>query len=426
MFSSARWRLTLWFGATMALVLLILGVSIYLTTRHLLLSNLDNDLQSRATREIVVLAGRLRDIGRSGGPVQGVQVGPEEGAGGYVYALIGPDGQPLAWTANVQPSMLPGAEAVERALREGPLHVTTSSRDGEPVRLYLRPVTGPRGQGLVLAVGRSQGPEMAALRRLLSILVIGGGAGVLLALGGGYFLAGRALRPISEAMERQRTFVADASHELRTPLSLIRASAELVRRHPEEPVGAHLQSLDDIVAESDRLGHLVGQLLTLARADAGRLQLKRTEVDLTALVADVLRQLRPRAEARGLRLEMQAPGPLPVQGDVDRLREVALVLLDNALRYSDDGGAVRLFLSGDGRGVRLAVADDGPGIDPRDLPHIFERFYRADRARSREDGGAGLGLAIAKALVEAHGGRIWVESRPGQGATFVVELPAGG
>jgi len=228
-------------------------------------------------------------------------------------------------------------------------------------------------------------------------------------------------------MERQRTFMADASHELRTPLSLIRASAEILQRHPEEPISAHRQEVEDIIRESERLARIVSQLLTLARADAGRLPLHREEVDLTQMARDAVRQLSPRLQEKGLEGEVVASGPVPLWGDAARLRELLFILLDNAIKFTPAGGRVEVRVAADGDRARLEVADTGVGIEPQDLPRIFDRFYRADRARRRdEDGGAGLGLAIAKAIVEAHGGRIWAESEPGRGATFVTVLPRGG
>jgi len=422
-FASARWRLALWFAAVLAVALTLLGLAVYLTVRHMVLGNVDDELRTRAERELPLLNARLRLLERQQA-IGDVQVGPEEGSYAYMYALLGPHGQLLAASRNLDPTILPPSQDTQEVLARGPKLLTVQSHDGEEVRIYLRPVG--MGPGLVLLVGRSLEPELSALHNLLVILLAGGVGAILLSVGGGYFLAGRALRPIKEAMERQRTFMADASHELRTPLSLIRASAEILQRHPEEPISAHRQEVEDIIGESERLARLVSQLLTLARADAGRLPLHREEVDLAQLARDAVRQLSPRLQEKGLQGEVVAPGPVPLWGDATRLRELLFILLDNAIKFTPAGGRVEVRAAADGDRARLEVADTGVGIDPQDLPRIFDRFYRADRARRRdEDGGAGLGLAIAKAIVEAHGGRIWAESQLGRGATFVVVLPRG-
>jgi len=423
-FSSARWRLALWFAAVLTVALALLGLAVYLTVRHTVLGSVDHELRTRAERELPLLNARLRLIERQQA-IRDVQVGPEEGVNTYIYALLGPEGQLLAASRNLDPAILPSSQDMQDVLKRGPKLLTVQSQEGEQVRIYLRPVG--LGPGLVLMVGRSIEPELSALHNLQVILLAGGVGAILVSVGGGYFLAGRALRPIREAMERQRTFMADASHELRTPLSLIRASAEILQRHPEEPISAHRQEVEDIIRESERLARIVSQLLTLARADAGRLPLHREEVDLAQMARDAVRQLSPRLQEKGLEGEVVASGPVPLWGDAARLRELLFILLDNAIKFTPAGGRVEVRVAADGDRARLEVADTGVGIEPQDLPRIFDRFYRADRARRRdEDGGAGLGLAIAKAIVEAHGGRIWAESEPGRGATFVTVLPRGG
>lgn len=424
MFSSARWRLTLWFAGVLALVLVAMGTAVYLSTRHALLSSLDADLRSRASKEVVSLVARLSELSRRQLPLEQVRVGPEHPSPPYFYALLRPDGQVLAASANTDPAALPPPDASYAVMNGEAVFVNTRDQQGEDMRVYLLPLGGPRGT-YVLAVGRSREPELDALRRLLLILIGGGAAGLVMASMGGYFLAGLALRPIREAMDRQRAFVADASHELRTPLALIRASAELVRRHPEEPVATHAQAVDDIVAESERLTRMVSQLLALARADAGRLSLNLERLDLAALAQDVVRQLRPQADERGLELVCESGGPAYLRGDEARLREVLLVLLDNALKFTGAGGRVTVRVADGGNRVHLSVSDTGIGVPPEHLPRIFDRFYRVDRSRTH-DGGAGLGLSIAKSIVEAHEGRIWAESQPGQGSTFHVELPRSG
>lgn len=423
MFTSARWRLTLWFVAVLAVILALLGVVVYFTARTVLFSGLDDDLRARAAREVRPLAARLLEIGRRGEPLRDVRVGPVFTAGGYFYALADSQGELLVATQNVDPGGLASPDDVARAIDDGPSFARTESSSGENLRVYVVPLEGVRETRFVLEVGRSMEPELKALRRLTLILVGGGGVGLALASAGGFFLAGRALSPIRRAMDRQRAFVADASHELRTPLSLIRASAELLRRHPKKTVQANIASVDDIIAESDRLGTLVSQLLTLALADADKAPFAFAPVDLQELLDEVARQTQPLAESKGLHLKVESGRPLFVNGDLLRLRELLLILVDNAIKFTERGGAVRLELSEAGGRARLMVSDTGRGIPAEALPHIFDRFYRADEARRREEGGAGLGLAIAKWIVDNHRGSIRVESQPGKGTKFEVALP---
>ena len=229
-------------------------------------------------------------------------------------------------------------------------------------------------------------------------------------------------------MDSQRTFIADASHELRTPVAVVRTNAELLKRHLGPDTGHTAASdqvaLDDILSESDRLGRMVDQMLTLAEADAGQRTVLSSEISLNELIDEVARSMRSIAETRQMLLETRLIDDVSVNGDPGRLRELVSVLLDNAVKYADAGGRVEVALRREHRKAIIEVSDNGPGI-PRDaLPHVFDRFYRVDEARSRESGGTGLGLAIARHIVDAHGGTINIESSAGAGTKVTVELPA--
>ena len=423
MFGTARWRLTLWFTLALGIILVIIGAVVYLTTRATLFDQVNSDLESRAGREQRVLVPRLLPH-RDEAPPRDLVIGPAFTAGGYFYALVRPTGELLAGTSNVDPAGLADADALERALDEGDAFVDTESSEGDTLRVYVVRIDA-RGGRFLMEVGRSTEPERQALQRLLLVLAGGLGGGLLLAVAGGYLLSGRALRPIRAAMDSQRAFIGDASHELRTPLSVMRANAELLKRHVSEPVSANREAVDDIISESDRLGRLVGQMLTLAQADAGRATLSLSEVALDELADEVARSLRLLAEERGVSLETDVDGPVRLRGDSDRLRELMVVLTHNAIQYTDSGGRVRLEVRKPSGGkATLRVSDTGRGIPAEALPHIFDRFYRVDKARSREAGGTGLGLAIARWIAEAHGGSIRVESVQAVGSAFTVELPA--
>ncbi|HXF96724.1 MAG TPA: HAMP domain-containing sensor histidine kinase, partial [Gemmatimonadales bacterium] len=225
-----------------------------------------------------------------------------------------------------------------------------------------------------------------------------------------------------------RRFTADASHELKTPLTVLRAGVERMITHPQAPAES-LPVLEESLAEINRMTELVDSLLTLARADEGRAELHREAVDLRAIVDEARETGELLAERGGVTMEVSMPSePVVLDVDPSRIRQLILNLVENAVKYTPSGGTVRVELAvSDGR-VQLSVADTGIGIAPGDLPHIFDRFWRADAARTRtgDRSGTGLGLAICKWIAEAHGGTIEVASRPGRGTVFTVHLPRGG
>ena len=222
----------------------------------------------------------------------------------------------------------------------------------------------------------------------------------------------------------RREFVANVSHELKTPLTSIKSLLEtLLTGALEDPANSR-RFVTLIDEDATRLGRLIDDLLALSQIESKAAALVLQPVSLHPLIEDLARTLRPQMDARQvtLHLAVTADAP-PVQGDPDRLRQIFSNLLDNAIKFNKPGGRVTVRAAADGPSLRVAVEDTGPGIPASDLPRIFERFYRVDKARSRELGGTGLGLAIVKHLAELHQGRVAVESRPGQGSTFTVTLP---
>jgi signal transduction histidine kinase len=225
-----------------------------------------------------------------------------------------------------------------------------------------------------------------------------------------------------ESLERvRRDLVANVSHELKTPISALRAHLENLLDGVEQ---ANPETLEVMLAQSERLGRLVDQLLELSRLESGDLPLHREQVRLRPLVSRVLSEIEVTRADRDVELEQEVSEDLPpVFADAERVHQVLFNLLDNAVRFTPSGGQVRVTASRHNGTIDVAVQDTGPGIAPEHLPRVFERFYRVDTARSRDEGGTGIGLAIARSVVEAHGGRIWAESEPGNGSTFTFELP---
>ena len=317
----------------------------------------------------------------------------------------------------------------------------------------------------MLEVGQSQDDVADTLQTLLFIVGIAYPATLVVASLGGVFLAGRALSPVDRmtrlarrisaedlgqrlnlrsrddevgrlartfdemiarldnAFRRQRQFTADASHELRTPLTAIKGQIDVALQRRRDPA-AYRQVLQVVNEEVDRMMRLVGSLLTLARADAGQIPLAFEAVRLADVVGAAVEQVRPVASERGIELELVSSPAVTLRADEDLLLQLLLNLLDNAIKYTPAGGHVDVGWNVSAGQVELWVRDTGIGIASEHVPHIFDRFYRVDKARSRAEGRAGLGLAISRWIAEAHGGSISVESAPGQGTTFRVVLPA--
>ncbi|MEW5720704.1 MAG: HAMP domain-containing sensor histidine kinase, partial [Chloroflexota bacterium] len=337
------------------------------------------------------------------------------------------------------------------------------SREQVPLRVHIAPLT-VRGQVIAaIVVAESLQGANSTLRRLAALLVGGMAAGLALAFVVGAVLAYHALAPIDritqtahtiarsndltrriaakptrdevgrlaatfnemlgrieELFRAQQRFVADVSHELRSPLTAIRGNLDLLHRGALDDVQARQESLGAIEAETARMQRLVQDLLLLAQADAG-VQIQKQIVELDTLLLGVFRQAR--LNAGSVKVALGSEDQVQVVGDADRLKQLFLNLMDNAIKYTPGGGAVTLSFAREGEWVRVAVADTGVGIPAADLPRIFDRFYRVDKSRAREKGGTGLGLAICKWIVDAHGGRIEVQSQVGKGSTFTVWLP---
>ena len=236
---------------------------------------------------------------------------------------------------------------------------------------------------------------------------------------------GEAFNSMAEALERQeelrRSMIADIAHELRTPLSVLRGNLEAMLDNLLEPSTKELGVLH---GQSVALSRLIEDLRTLSLASAGHLELSRRPTDLGELASSVAAELEAAARERGISLSVEAPSALPqTMVDRERIRQVLRNLLDNALRYTPAGGRVNVQTTAEAKQVKVSVADTGSGIAPEELPHVFDRFYRADGSRARATGGSGLGLAIVKQLVEAHGGQVWAESQPGKGSQLHFYMP---
>lgn len=314
---------------------------------------------------------------------------------------------------------LPDPTAARRTLTTAAARYSTQqTQAGHNYLIYSMPITFEGRIRGVIQTSVSENQYRDSLSGLLRVLLAVGAAGLLAAAAISAVLVRHALQPIRASLRRQRDFVADAAHELRTPLTIMRTAAELglsSANTTEQQV-----ALEQTLVQSNHLTRLVDDLSLLARSDSGAVSVERAPVDLARLVAETVEGVDILAEDRGVRLTSDLRGQTRVLGDAGRLRQLLMILLDNALKHTPEGGTVTVRAEPQGHRARLQVRDSGPGIDPQDLPHLFDRFYRADRARAGE--GTGLGLSIARWIAEAHGGHI-VAANADQGATFTVTLP---
>ncbi len=424
-----RWRLVAWSGVSTLVVLLVLGAALYAAVANTLTSASVAQLSDRVNLAVRQLQG-------TDSPFRRPDLGYVLGSGNTLLYLFDAGGQPVQSDRPVAiPVGLPAQASLVAAkgaadgtdVRSGTLQLATTPPSELPVRVMTRMVVAQDGNTYFLQALQDRSTEVATLNAVLAVLIVGGLLVVIVASGLGTIYARRALVPIREslgaqrdALRRQREFAADASHELRTPLTVIRSSVEHLARHRDRPIGETSEALDDIDAEVTHLAALVDDLLLLARSDSGAVPMESSVVDLGDIAFDAASVLGRSAEVRGVRVVVD-PEPAMVTGDPARLRQLVMILVDNAIRHSPREGTVGVTVRAAGPSASVEVADDGPGVRPEDMPHVFDRFWRAPGAPS---GGTGLGLAIAKWVVDQHDGRIGVANREAGGAMFRVELPS--
>jgi heavy metal sensor kinase len=476
---SIRARLTFWYTGILAATLLLLAAVAYGLLLRGLWHDVDTTLQGVATT-LAQTAERSADYFPSDmDEVLRRFFGPS--LADKFYQFLDPRGRldPRWPQFRGQPFQVT-PKALANA-KEGYATFETVAGPGRyPTRVLTFPVVVRGRMVNVLQVGMSLEPLHMARRHFLWSLAALMPVALLLAGGGGWLLARRALRPVDQMttaarrieaehlaqrldgaevndelgrlartlnemlarlesrFEQVRRFSADASHELRTPLTVLKGEIEVALR-TQRSAEEYRRVLASTLEEVERMARMVDELLLLSRADAGALRWESEQVELDRLVEEVAKQADVLARPKEVRVSLTEMAPLMVRGDAHRLKQLLLNLADNAVKYTGPGGQVSLGLravtaegrpaeasaedQGTGEYAEIVVRDTGVGISADDLPRIFERFYRADPARSRQAAGAGLGLCISKTIAEAHGGRIEVQSAPGVGSTFRVLLP---
>ncbi|HEX6623095.1 MAG TPA: heavy metal sensor histidine kinase [Pyrinomonadaceae bacterium] len=461
---SLRFRLAVWYAGLLATLLALFGASVYFGLGRYLEWSLRESL-ARQARQIgetyladVRVSGEdyvVDEIKEHYAPeINGRYVRVTRGDGSVLFASGAPE------DGGFDPAGLPAPPAgINEALaREEHL------AGGGELLIYALPFTARDGGRFLIETGAPYDQIEGVLRGLLLTLAVGLPVMVCLAVAGGYVVVRRALRPVDaltrsavritsrnlgerlpvahtgdelerlsvslnlmvarldEAFTHVRRFTADASHELRTPLTVLHGELEEMARQPQltpelsERVGSALE-------ETERLSKIVESLLSISRLDAGEAHVEKAHFDLAELAGTMTEFLRLLAEDKNISLSSRTRGPVGVEGDPARLKQVVVNLLDNAIKYTPEGGSVEVSVEASGNRAVLQVSDSGVGIPGDALPHVFERFYRVDKARSRHLGGTGLGLAIVKSICAAHGGRVSVESEEGKGSRFRVELP---
>lgn len=467
-FHSIKFRFTLWYLMILGALLVSLSFGVYYYVSRSLYENLDDTLKLRAL-QIQTVPGALASI----------REGAFEEKVGEVVLLYVYSGDRLVTISRRAGDVPSEPVPVERAFAGKSGFTTVRTAGGQEMRLYITPFptvgaapvgAAPMpGRGWVdpanaaLAVGRPTREIENALNSLVNTLLVAVPLAMVVAGAGGIFLARRALKPVDDisrtaleieekdlsrripvktrdelgrlaatlnqmierlerAFKRQREFTGDASHELRTPLSVIQAEASLALQK-ERSAEEYRESLATISEEAKHMSTIIEELLTLARADSGTEKLVFETVDLGELLRGLAADGEVLCQEKGLVFRVGDLPAIEIRGDRAKLRQLFLNLLDNAVKYTPAGGTVSLSLERGEKEARVTVSDSGIGIPPEHLPHIFERFYRVDKARSRAEGGVGLGLAIALHIARSHGGTITVESEVGKGSTFHVRLP---
>jgi signal transduction histidine kinase len=437
MFRRLRLRLTLLYLLAAVFLTALINGGVYTLLRYSFQAAADQALQRKvdlgaqklgpaSTNATMPGLNSTEDGEGESGASGWTQPEPGEGEDRYDAELapvflvsLNAQGNPVSVAAGAAAPVAPDEGALRAAASSGRDLRTLVLPDGSRYRLLTARILTASGD-VYLQAGRSLADQEAILQRsLLGMLILSAVIVVLLGWGS-WLLAGRSLVPAQESWERQQAFVANASHELRTPLTLLRASAEVAQRKLD-PASPGRPLLEDVLREADHMAGLVEDLLLLSRLDAGSVRLDAEPVNVHDLLREVVAPVERLAQDRSLQLELNA-GPTTARGDRARLRQVVLILLDNALRHVPTGGWIRVACRQEGRAAIVTVADNGTGIAPEHLPHVFERFYSGDPGVST---GSGLGLSIARSLVEAMQGEIRLESRPGEGTCVTVVLPGG-
>jgi signal transduction histidine kinase len=413
--ATLRLRLTLWYAGTFGLILLLLGGGLFLVIRSQVSQRLNASLaDATAALERAAEIREIESTKASGDVVDAVD------------ELHIPDRSLYLLDGSGNPVKPPTAESwVIAAAHQAAERGTVDQDVNTPraLRLHAERFIVGSGKTYVAAVVANRGELEDQYASLIWAFGIGALVAIVLVAAGGYVLVRQSTAPTEAALEHMRRFMADAAHELRTPVTVLRTRAEVALEQPRPP-SDYAQALESIAREAKRLGALVEDLLLLARADAGERLLRRERLFLDDIALDAAGAARVVAERRGVTLEVGEFAEAPIDGDRALVRQLLMIVLDNAIKFTPAGGRVQVDVATANGHALAVVADDGPGIPREQLPHVFERFYRGDPSRGRT-AGAGLGLAIARWIAETHDAEIVLDSEPGRGTRVTIRFPKG-
>jgi heavy metal sensor kinase len=456
---SIRAKLTLWYLSLAALALLVFAVAIYVSFSRGLLNTIDASLNNHAERI-------AQAVGHPSATEEASQPGVLILVPQFV-SVLNKDGKVTDQIMDAEGHEVPITRpALERVLKDWkPEYDEVALSDTEHARTITWPARDEDGELFYVVVGQSLKDVKHAQKQLLLLLAIANPIALLLASLGGLWLANKAIRPVDRltraaerigrgnlserveeprshdeigrlaetfnqmigrlehAFERERQFTADASHELKTPLAVLRGDIEVALRR-DRTSEEYQRVLQSSLEEIARLTKLTEDLLTLARSDNSEAILELEDVELDRLASEARAYIAPLADSAGVSLSYDPPdSPVIVEGDQKRLKQLLVNLLDNAIKYTSNGGSAKLSLAVEDSSAVIEVADTGRGIPASAVPHIFERFYRQTDPRDSRVTGFGLGLAISKWIVDAHGGSIEAQSTEGVGTSFIIRLP---
>lgn len=410
-----RLQLTAWYAAVLTLVLLLLGGGLFLTIRHQMSRHVDRSL--RAAAAALEEAARIRETERAAASGAVVDAVDELHIPDRSLYLLDSEFHPL------KPAELPDwvRDAIRKALEARHGYRNAEAPDGRELRAYAERFTSATGTPYVAAVLADRGELEDDHAALIAAFGAAALAAMLLLAGGGYVLVRKSTAPVERSMEQMRRFMADAAHELRTPIAILRAQADVALGRPRDGT-RDATALQAIEREATRLGGIVGDLLTLARADAGERPIAHEPLYLDDVASEAVDAVRALAEHKRIQVEVGRFEEAKIVGDAALVRQLLVIVLDNAVKFTPAGGRVRLDVATENGSARAVVEDTGVGIPAEQLPRVFERFYRGDAARHEADG-AGLGLAIARWIADAHGARIDIGPAGGQGTRVAIIFP---
>lgn len=463
-FRSIYFRLIAWYCALVVLVTFVFGAFTYQSLQSRLTEEMVETLTRRAEQirqHIIVNPSSTHAIAEQIEAVYSPEANSRfiriVGANGAIVYISGTPKDDLFKPGSIP---LPAAKPLKVMTRQEPLHSGLS----------LLIVTVPEqvgGEDWIIEMGAPTDQIDSALHELLITLLFSLPILILIAAAGGYYLVRRSLQPVEDiranaelitfgnlsnrlpvaatgdalehlsetlnqmlkrledAYQQASRFSADASHELRTPLTIMRTELESIVQEPQLAENLR-ERVGSVLEEAEYLSRITESLFAISRLDAGEAKMESKRLDLADVVVNTAEQMLLLAEEKKLDMEITAIRPVPVEGDQSRLRQVVVNLLDNAIKYTPPGGKIHVRVIADAPCALLEIQDNGIGISPDALPHVFDRFFRADSVRTRNVGGAGLGLAIVRSIVQAHGGWVKIESTPGKGTLIVVELPLQG